>query len=76
MSWDGVWDGAATIDSLGWVAEFRVPFSPVTPMLGILMCLWLMKGLPRVTWERFGLWLVAGLPSGAGGRAQRDLGES
>jgi len=27
MSWDGVWDGAAAIDSLGWVAEFKVPFS-------------------------------------------------
>jgi hypothetical protein len=27
MSWDGVWDGAAGIDSLGWVAEFQVPFS-------------------------------------------------
>lgn len=27
MSWDGVWDGAAGIDSLGWVGEFRVPFS-------------------------------------------------
>ena len=27
MTWDGVWDGAASIDSLGWVAEFKVPFS-------------------------------------------------
>src|SRR5215207_2727344 len=27
MSWDGVWEGAARIDSLGWVAEFRIPFS-------------------------------------------------
>lgn len=27
MSWDGVWDGAAAIDSAGWVAEFQVPFS-------------------------------------------------
>jgi hypothetical protein len=27
MSWDGVWDADARIDSLGWVAEFRVPFS-------------------------------------------------
>ncbi len=26
-TWDGVWDGAAHIDSAGWVAEFRVPFS-------------------------------------------------
>ena len=27
MSWDGVWDVSARIDSLGWTAEFRVPFS-------------------------------------------------
>lgn len=26
-SWDAVWDAAAHIDSLGWVAEFRIPFS-------------------------------------------------
>jgi APA family basic amino acid/polyamine antiporter len=40
---------------------FRVPFSPVTPALGILMCLVLMMGLPGVTWIRFVLWLLAGL---------------
>ena len=27
MSWDGVWAVATTIDSLGWTAEFSVPFS-------------------------------------------------
>jgi hypothetical protein len=26
-SFDPVWDGAASIDSLGWIAEFRIPFS-------------------------------------------------
>jgi hypothetical protein len=26
-SWDAVWDGEATIDSLGWTAEFRIPLS-------------------------------------------------
>lgn len=26
-SWDGVWEGKATIDSLGWCAEMRIPFS-------------------------------------------------
>jgi hypothetical protein len=26
-SWDGVWDVATRIDSLGWTAEFRIPFS-------------------------------------------------
>jgi len=33
--------------------KFRVPFSPVTPVLGILMCLFLMQGLPGITWIRF-----------------------
>ncbi|MEO8576361.1 MAG: DUF5916 domain-containing protein, partial [Gemmatimonadales bacterium] len=26
-TWDGVWDVATSIDSLGWIAEFRIPFS-------------------------------------------------
>lgn len=26
-SWDAVWDVATRIDSVGWVAEFRIPFS-------------------------------------------------
>jgi hypothetical protein len=26
-AWDGVWEAATRVDSAGWVAEFRVPFS-------------------------------------------------
>jgi hypothetical protein len=26
-SWDAVWDVATAVDSVGWVAEFRIPFS-------------------------------------------------
>ena len=26
-SWDGVWDARVTVDSLGWSAELRIPFS-------------------------------------------------
>ena len=26
-SWDGVWEGRSTIDSLGWCVEMRIPFS-------------------------------------------------
>ena len=26
-AWDGVWDVATRIDSLGWTAEFRIPLS-------------------------------------------------
>jgi len=41
--------------------KFRVPFVPLVPLLGAGMCLFLMAGLPRLTWERFILWLLAGL---------------
>jgi hypothetical protein len=27
QAWDGVWDVATTVDSLGWTAEFRIPLS-------------------------------------------------
>jgi len=27
VAWDGVWSAAASVDSLGWIAEFRIPFS-------------------------------------------------
>ena len=26
-SWDAIWEGDATVDSLGWTAEFRIPLS-------------------------------------------------
>jgi APA family basic amino acid/polyamine antiporter len=41
--------------------KFRVPFVPLVPLLGIAMCVFLMSGLPRMTWIRFVLWLAAGL---------------
>ena len=40
---------------------FRTPFSPVVPILGVLSCLYLMLGLPWITWVRFALWLAIGL---------------
>jgi hypothetical protein len=30
-------------------------------LAGIASCLYLMDGLPGVTWKRFGIWLLAGL---------------
>lgn len=27
ITWDGVWDAATLVDSKGWIAEFRIPFS-------------------------------------------------
>ena len=29
MSWDPIWDAAAAIDSRGWAAEMRIPFSQI-----------------------------------------------
>jgi len=40
---------------------FRAPWVPLTPILAILSCLYLMLQLPRVTWIRFGLWLALGI---------------
>jgi APA family basic amino acid/polyamine antiporter len=39
---------------------FRTPLVPLVPILAILSCLWLMLGLPLVTWIRFGIWLLVG----------------
>jgi APA family basic amino acid/polyamine antiporter len=40
---------------------FKVPFFPVVPILGVFSCIYLMQGLPLVTWYRFGGWLALGL---------------
>jgi len=40
---------------------FRVPFSPVTPILGIAFCLLLMFSLPPENWMRLFIWLAVGL---------------
>jgi APA family basic amino acid/polyamine antiporter len=40
---------------------FRVPWVPITPLISIAACLYLMVQLPRLTWIRFGLWLAIGL---------------
>jgi APA family basic amino acid/polyamine antiporter len=40
---------------------FRVPLSPVLPLLSIACCLLLMAGLTLENWLRFFLWLAIGL---------------
>ena len=40
---------------------FRVPWVPVTPLISIAACAYLMLQLPKVTWIRFAIWLVIGL---------------
>jgi APA family basic amino acid/polyamine antiporter len=41
--------------------SFRVPFVPVFPIIGGLLCIYLMTKLEAVTWLRFGGWLILGL---------------
>jgi basic amino acid/polyamine antiporter, APA family len=40
---------------------FRTPLVPVVPLLGILICGYLMYGLPPDTWVRLIVWLIIGL---------------
>ncbi|MEZ5118221.1 MAG: amino acid permease [Candidatus Nanopelagicales bacterium] len=41
--------------------SFRTPFFPVTPILGVIFCLFLVAGLDPITWAVFGAWLAVGL---------------
>ncbi|MGB7212175.1 MAG: amino acid permease [Gemmatimonadales bacterium] len=43
------------------VRPFRAPWVPVTPIISILACLYLMFQLPTITWIRFVIWLIIGL---------------
>ncbi|MDQ7821735.1 MAG: amino acid permease [Candidatus Eremiobacteraeota bacterium] len=40
---------------------FKTPLVPLVPLLGIATCVYLMCGLPLITWIRFVSWLVIGL---------------
>ena len=40
---------------------FRTPMVPVVPVLAILICGYMMYGLPTDTWYRLIIWLVIGL---------------
>ncbi len=40
---------------------FRVPFVHAVGLGGAALCVFVMKGLPRQAWERFGWWLLIGL---------------
>ncbi|MEU4622676.1 amino acid permease [Actinoplanes sp. NPDC023801] len=40
---------------------YRVPWSPVLPLLGVAFAVYLMTDLPLDTWLRFMLWMAAGL---------------
>jgi APA family basic amino acid/polyamine antiporter len=39
---------------------FRVPYAWVVASLGALSCVYVMWGLPRTAWVRFGVWMLVG----------------
>src|SRR5918999_3425004 len=40
---------------------YRVPFVPVFPIIGAVLCVYLMVDLPGATWVRFLIWMALGL---------------
>jgi hypothetical protein len=58
-SWDAVWDVATAIDSLGWVAEFRIPFSQLrfankpTHTFGLMIVRDVARTNARISWPLF-----------------------
>ena len=40
---------------------FRTPLVPLVPILGILICGYMMTSLPAATWERLIIWMAIGL---------------
>src|SRR3954467_13571119 len=40
---------------------YRVPWSPVLPLIGVVFAIYLMSDLPWTTWVRFVVWLIVGL---------------
>lgn len=40
---------------------FRLPYSPLFPLLGVGSCLYLMLNLPAVTWWRFAIFTIIGI---------------
>jgi APA family basic amino acid/polyamine antiporter len=58
---------------------YRVPLSPVFPLIGVAFAVYLMTDLPLATWIRFVIWLAVGIAIYAAygyrhSRLRRDLG--
>lgn len=56
VSWDALWDVATRVDSLGWTAEFRIPFSQLrfhggsSPVFGLLVWRTIERTQESITW--------------------------
>jgi len=56
VSWDALWDVATRVDSLGWAAEFRIPFSQLrfggdsSSTFGLLIWRTIERTQETVTW--------------------------
>lgn len=58
-SWDGVWEAVARVDSLGWIAEFRIPFSQLrfapgaTHSIGFFVDRYVPRLAEQVSWPAY-----------------------
>ena len=58
-TWDGIWDVATRVDSVGWVAEFRIPFSQLRfgnssdHTFGLLVVRDVARTNERISWPLF-----------------------
>lgn len=58
-TWDAVWDVSTSIDSLGWTAEFRIPFSQIRfnrdtdKTFGLLIVRDVARTRQRISWPLF-----------------------
>ena len=43
------------------IRPFKTPLFPFFPIMGVLLCAYLMANLPWTAWERFIIWLIIGL---------------
>ncbi|HMJ18781.1 MAG TPA: DUF5916 domain-containing protein [Gemmatimonadaceae bacterium] len=58
-TWDGIWDVATKVDSVGWVAEFRIPFSQLRfgnsadHTFGLLVVRDVARTSERISWPLY-----------------------
>jgi len=41
--------------------SFRTPGAPLVPLIGVILCIYLMTSLPLITWYSFGVWTFIGV---------------